>query len=113
MLLTFVNKSFFKHFQIIQFSELNKHTVKFMRQIILAIIVNADFESALEVFHRIAKSPKLHMFRESLKLFIQHFLIKNVGKKASILSEDEMATLKTRALEVDKILTLYESKLKF
>ncbi|KAJ0174462.1 hypothetical protein K1T71_009570 [Dendrolimus kikuchii] len=99
--------------KIIQFSELSKHTVRFMRQILLAIIMNADFESALEVFHRISKSPKLHMFRESLKLFIQHFLIKNAGKKTSVLSEDEMATLKSRALEVDKILTMFESKLKF
>lgn len=84
-----------------------------MRQILLAVIMNADLQLSLEVFHRISKSPKLHMFRESLRLFIQHFLIKNAGKKSTILSEDEMATLKERASEVDKILTLHESKLKF
>lgn len=83
-----------------------------MRQILLAIIMNADLQVSLEVFHRISKPPKLHMFRESLKLFIQHFLIKNAGKKSSILSEEEMATLKQRAVEVDKILTMHESKLR-
>ncbi|KPI99765.1 Nucleolar MIF4G domain-containing protein 1 [Papilio xuthus] len=99
--------------KIIQFSDLNKKSVRFMRQILLAVIMNADLQASLEVFHRISKSPKLHMFRESLRLFIQHFLIKNAGKKSSILSEEEMATLKERASEVDKILTQHESKLKF
>ncbi|XP_022115975.2 nucleolar MIF4G domain-containing protein 1 homolog [Pieris rapae] len=98
--------------KIIEFSDLNKQTVKFMRQILLAIIMNADLQASLETFHRIAKSPKLHMFRESLRLFIQHFLIKNAGKKSGILSDDEMATLKERSVEVEKILTAYENKLR-
>ncbi|XP_053611224.1 nucleolar MIF4G domain-containing protein 1 [Plodia interpunctella] len=98
--------------KIIQFSDLNKTTVRFMRQILLAIIMNVNLESSLEVFYRISKPPKLHMFRESLKLFIQHFLIKNAGKKTEVLSDDDMATLKGRAVEVDKILTMHESKLR-
>ncbi|XP_069361171.1 nucleolar MIF4G domain-containing protein 1 homolog isoform X2 [Maniola hyperantus] len=98
--------------KIIQFSDLNKTTVRFMRQILLAIIMNEDLQSSLEVFHRISKPPKLHMFRESLRLFIQHFLIKNAGKKTTVLSDEEMATLKERAVEVDRILTLYENKLR-
>ncbi|XP_072944719.1 nucleolar MIF4G domain-containing protein 1 homolog [Epargyreus clarus] len=98
--------------KIIQFSDLNKTTVRFMRQILLAIIMNADLTAALEAFHRIARSPKLHMFRESLRLFIQHFLIKNAGKKTSVLSDDEMAVLKERTLEVDRILTMHETKLR-
>lgn len=84
-----------------------------MRQILLSIIMNADLQAALEVFLRISKAPKLQMFRESIRLFIQHFLIKNAGKKSDVLSEQEMVTLKERALEVDKILTLHESKMKF
>ncbi|XP_041982193.1 nucleolar MIF4G domain-containing protein 1 isoform X2 [Aricia agestis] len=98
--------------KIIQFSDLNKTTVKFMRQILLAIIMNADLQASLEVFHRISKPPKLHMFRESLRLFIQHFLIKNAGKKNNVLTEKEMVTLKDRAVEVDKILTMHENKLR-
>ncbi|XP_038222505.1 nucleolar MIF4G domain-containing protein 1 homolog [Zerene cesonia] len=99
--------------KIIQFSDLNKRTVRFMRQILLAIIMNEDLQASLEVFHRISKPPKLHMFRESLRLFIQHFLIKNAGKKSNVLSEGDMATLKDRSMEVDKILTMYENKLRF
>ncbi|XP_045774957.1 nucleolar MIF4G domain-containing protein 1 isoform X3 [Maniola jurtina] len=98
--------------KIIQFSDLNKTTVRFMRQILLAIIMNEDLQTSLEVFHRISKPPKLHMFRESLRLFIQHFLIKNAGKKTTVLSDEDMATLKERAVEVDRILTLYENKLR-
>ncbi|XP_049876312.1 nucleolar MIF4G domain-containing protein 1 homolog [Pectinophora gossypiella] len=99
--------------KIIEFSDLTKRTVKFMRQILLSIIMNEDLQSTLEVFHRIAKPPKLHMFRESLKLFIQHFLVKNAEKKNNVLSEKEMATLKERTVEVDKILTMHENKLRF
>ncbi|KAL0822057.1 hypothetical protein ABMA28_005425 [Loxostege sticticalis] len=99
--------------KVIQFSDLNKQSVRFMRQILLAIIMNADLQASLEVFHRVSKPAKLHMFRESLRLFIQHFLIKNAGKKNNVLSEEDMATLKERAVEVDKILTLHESKLRF
>ncbi|XP_061379286.1 nucleolar MIF4G domain-containing protein 1 homolog [Danaus plexippus] len=99
--------------KIIQFSDLNKKTVRFMRQILLAVIMNDNMQASLEVFHRIAKPPKLHMFRESLRLFIQHFLIKNAGKQSAVLSEEEMRTLKERAQEVDKILTMHETKLRF
>lgn len=99
--------------QVIQFSDLNKSSVRFLRQILLAIIMNADLQASLEVFHRISKSPKLHMFRESLKLFIQHFMLKNAGKKNSVLNEQEMATLNERTVEVERILTKFESKLKF
>ncbi|CAK1555523.1 unnamed protein product [Leptosia nina] len=98
--------------KIIQFSDLNKQTVRFMRQILLAIIMNEDLQATLEVFHRIAKPPKLHMFRESLRLFIQHFLIKNAGKKSNVLNDDEMATLRERSTQVEKILTAYENKLR-
>ncbi|KAI5632477.1 MIF4G domain-containing protein [Phthorimaea operculella] len=99
--------------KIIQFSDLTKRTVKFMRQILLAIIMNADLQATLEVFHRIAKSPKLHMFRESLRLFIQHFLVKNAEKKTTVLSEAEMTVLKERAAEIEKILTMHENKMMF
>ncbi|XP_063536934.1 nucleolar MIF4G domain-containing protein 1 homolog [Cydia strobilella] len=99
--------------KVIEFSDLNKSSVRFLRQILLAIIMNADLQASLQVFHRIAKSSKLHMFRESLRLFIQHFLLKNAGKKSAVLSEEEMKILKERTVEVEKILTMFETKLKF
>ncbi|XP_063626148.1 nucleolar MIF4G domain-containing protein 1 homolog [Cydia splendana] len=99
--------------KVIEFSDLNKSSVRFLRQILLAIIMNADLQASLQVFHRIAKSPKLHMFRESLRLFIQHFLLKNAGKKSTVLSEEEMGILKERTVEVERILTMFETKLKF
>ncbi|XP_026756096.2 nucleolar MIF4G domain-containing protein 1 homolog [Galleria mellonella] len=98
--------------KVIEFSDLNKATVRFMRQILLAIIMNENLQTCLEVFHRISKPAKLHMFRESIRLFIQHFLIKNMGKQSNVLSAQETAKLKERAVEVDKILTMYESKLR-
>ncbi|XP_061718657.1 nucleolar MIF4G domain-containing protein 1 homolog [Cydia pomonella] len=99
--------------KVIEFSDLNKSSVRFLRQILLAIIMNADVQASLQVFHRIAKTPKLHMFRESLRLFIQHFLLKNAGKKSTVLNEEEMKILKERTVEVERILTMFESKLKF
>lgn len=58
-------------------------------------------------------SINLSNFRESVRLFIQHFLLKNVEKKSSVLPEKDMTILKQRAVEVDKILTSHDSKLQF
>ncbi|XP_028029306.1 nucleolar MIF4G domain-containing protein 1 homolog [Bombyx mandarina] len=97
--------------KIIQFSELSKQSVRFMRQVLLSIIMNEDVASSLEVFQRVARPPKLHVFRESLRLFIQHFLVKTAGRSGA-LGPHDAAALALRAADVDAILTRHESKLK-
>ena len=51
-----------------------------MRQVLLTILLNDDENAAISSFKRISSntdSPKLKLFRESLRLFLQHFVLKN------------------------------------
>lgn len=97
--------------QIIQFTELDKHTMKFIRQIILGILLHENERSCMQVFERFSVSPQLQTFRESLRLFINCFVMKNIYSY-NILDEQKIM-LRERIQLVDKILILHESKIKF
>lgn len=96
---------------MIQFTELDKLTMRLVRQIILGILLHENEEACLEVFGRISLSPKLQTFRESLRLFINHFLVKNICISENLQEHREL--LKKRAGCVDKLLSTRESKLIF
>lgn len=97
--------------QIIRFTELDKHTMKFLKQIISEILLHENEKACLRVFERISVSPQLQAFRESLRLFINCFLIKNIDSNS--ISNEQKLTLKKRAEFVDKILILHGSKVMF
>lgn len=96
-------------FQIVHFSELDKVTQRFLRQILIGIILHEDVESCHEVFAKVSSSDKLKMFRESLRLFIHHFLLKNI--KTDVISDDHKTLLKERAKLVEKLLASKEVRL--
>jgi len=91
--------------------ELDKLTMRLIRQIMLGILLHENEEACLDVFGRISLSPKLQTFRESLRLFINHFLVKNIDTTENMQQQSEL--LKKRAGIVDKILSTRESKLIF
>ncbi|XP_036138480.1 nucleolar MIF4G domain-containing protein 1 homolog isoform X2 [Monomorium pharaonis] len=97
--------------KVIQFMELDKLTMRLVRQIMLGILLHENEETCLEVFGRISLSPKLQTFRESLRLFINHFLVKNICTAENMQERSEL--LKKRAACVDKLLSTRESKLIF
>ncbi|XP_074027551.1 nucleolar MIF4G domain-containing protein 1 homolog [Leptinotarsa decemlineata] len=88
--------------KIMQFTELDKITLRFMRQILLGILLHEDAESCLAVFAKVAQSDKLKLFRESLRLFIHHFLLRNL--KSDKIPEVQRELLETRAKMVEKLL---------
>nr|CAH7733343.1 unnamed protein product [Callosobruchus chinensis] len=92
----------------VEFSELDKVTLRFMRQILIGIMVHKDEEECLQVFMKVSKSEKLKMFRESLRLFIHHFLLKNL--KSDSIPEEQKVLLERRAKTVEKILSVKDSK---
>lgn len=96
---------------MVQFTELDNLTMRLIRQIMLGILLHENEEACLEVFGRISLSPKLQTFRESLRLFISHFLLKNISAAENLQERSEL--LKKRAELVDKMLTTRESKLIF
>lgn len=95
--------------QIVQFSELDKLTLRFMRQILLGILLHRDTEVCLGVFEKVAVGEKLKLFRESLRLFVHHFLLRNL--KEGSIPENQQKTLKERAELVEKLLSSKDRKL--
>nr|CAD7198380.1 unnamed protein product [Timema douglasi] len=59
----------------------------------------------ISVLKRTAQSAKLRMFRESLRLFIHHFLLRNTAT----LPANDVQTLQKRAKIADRILSLQEA----
>uniref|UniRef100_A0AAR5QBH3 MI domain-containing protein n=1 Tax=Dendroctonus ponderosae TaxID=77166 RepID=A0AAR5QBH3_DENPD len=92
----------------IEFSDLDKVSLRLIRQILLGILMHSDVEAVQGVFTNVAMSDKLKMFRKSMRLFIHHFLLRNL--KEGAVPEQEKHLLETRAKMVEKILTVKESK---
>ncbi|XP_011868347.1 PREDICTED: nucleolar MIF4G domain-containing protein 1 [Vollenhovia emeryi] len=97
--------------KVIEFTELDKLTMRLVRQVMLGILLHENEEACLEVFARISLSPKLQTFRDSLRLFINHFLVKNMCASENLQERSELLT--KRAGCVDKLLSTRESKLIF
>lgn len=85
--------------------------MRLMRQIMLGILLHENEEACLEVFGRISLSSKLQTFRESLRLFINHFLIKNICATENM--QERNTLLQKRAEWIDKVLSARESKVVF
>ncbi|XP_042658121.1 nucleolar MIF4G domain-containing protein 1 isoform X2 [Tyto alba] len=88
--------------KVIEFSELDKPKVRFLRQVLSMLLIKADAEELSDIFVRLSDNPKLGVLREGLKLFLTHFLLKNIqaqksAEEASLLKE--RVELATRALE--------------
>ncbi|XP_078393240.1 nucleolar MIF4G domain-containing protein 1 [Cetorhinus maximus] len=97
-------------FKVIEFSELDKPKVRFLRQILHNLLMDTEPEELVAIFQRISGISKLAMLREGLKLFITHFLLKN----ASSLGTSEQANLlKERVNIAEKALQTKDTILKF
>ncbi|XP_015357794.1 nucleolar MIF4G domain-containing protein 1, partial [Marmota marmota marmota] len=88
--------------KVVEFSELDKPRVRFLRRVLTMLLMETEVEDLGLIFARVSENPKLGMLREGLKLFIGHFLLKNVQahqspEEASVLRE--RASLATRSLQ--------------
>ncbi|CAH2000517.1 unnamed protein product [Acanthoscelides obtectus] len=94
--------------KVVEFSELDKVTLRFIRQILIGILLHKVEEDCLQVFLKVSKSDKLKIFRDSLRLFIHHFLLKNLNSEG--IPEEQKHLLEQRAKAVEKVLSVKESK---
>ncbi|XP_036212042.1 nucleolar MIF4G domain-containing protein 1 isoform X2 [Myotis myotis] len=88
--------------KVIEFSELDKPRVHFLREVLHVLLMGTEAEDLCFIFARVSDNPKLGVLREGLKLFISHFLLKSVqahrsAEEASALRE--RAELATKALQ--------------
>ncbi|KAM7071969.1 nucleolar MIF4G domain-containing protein 1 [Acridotheres tristis] len=95
--------------KVIEFSELDKPKVRFLRQVLSTLLTKADEEEITDIFMRISDNPKLGILREGLKLFLTHFLLKHAQAQKSA---EEVSLLKERVELATKALEAKEPKLK-
>ncbi|XP_047424042.1 nucleolar MIF4G domain-containing protein 1 [Mugil cephalus] len=95
--------------KVIEFGELDKPTVRFLRQVLTRLLKETEPEELASIFARISGVPKLGMLREGLKLFISHFLLKNVQSQGPA---EQAALLSERAQVATKAMEAKEAKLK-
>uniref|UniRef100_A0A8C7X832 Nucleolar MIF4G domain-containing protein 1 n=1 Tax=Oryzias sinensis TaxID=183150 RepID=A0A8C7X832_9TELE len=98
-----------RRFQVIEFGELDKPTVRFLRQVLTKLLKDTDPEDLAAIFGRISGIPQLAMLREGLKLFISHFLLKNAQTQAPA---EQAALLSERAEVAAKAMEAKEATLK-
>ncbi|XP_074115780.1 nucleolar MIF4G domain-containing protein 1 [Cotesia typhae] len=88
--------------KVISFAELDKQTMKLVRQIMLGILLHDDAEACTHAFERISLAPQLQNLREGLRLFISYFLAKYA--EAQKLPDKSVKRLQERTELVEKIL---------
>ena len=95
--------------KVIQFSDMNKRNVAFLRQVLLGVLLDKNTDEVMAIFEAIAEPPKLNLFRESLRLFMHHFLIKQSSKLSQDVDHDLM---KERIKRAENVIMSGSSKLK-
>lgn len=99
--------------KVVEFGQLDKETLRLMRQIMLGILMTSDEDVCKQIFVRIAPSAKLKGFKDGIRLFMHHFLVRGASKGKGALPADEIELLRTRVQMVDQILEVYDNKVKF
>ncbi|XP_013007744.2 nucleolar MIF4G domain-containing protein 1 isoform X3 [Cavia porcellus] len=80
--------------KVVEFSELDKPRVHFLRRVLTMLLMEAEVEDLSLIFSRVSDNPKLGVLREGLKLFISHFLLRPAQAQRS---PEEAAMLRERA----------------
>jgi nucleolar MIF4G domain-containing protein 1 len=76
--------------KVIEFSELNKNLVKFIKHILLDLMSEPDTKLMAAPFLVVAGYPKLSVFRDGLRLFMRHFMLKHADKNGENKEELKM-----------------------
>ncbi|CAG7728563.1 unnamed protein product [Allacma fusca] len=63
--------------KVVEFGDLKKQSLKLLKTILTGVLLQENKENIQDIFSKIALSEKLHIFRESLRLFMGHFLLKS------------------------------------
>lgn len=87
--------------KVVNFMQLDKISFLFMKEIMVGILMSEHDNEIYQAFERVAKNTKLVQFKNSIRLFIQHFLLQENKLK---LSDEQLSHLRKRADYVDNIL---------
>lgn len=102
--------------KVIEYTEMDKTKLKFLKEVLYGILLQKEEDDVREIFLKSASSENLHMFRESLRLFMGHFLVQpnvitsdgeNVGCD---LNDEELELLKERIKIAEAAMSLGRSR---
>ena len=85
--------------QVMEFSELAKPQIIFLRRAMTHLLVEIPENTTHEAFSRVAASPNLSLLREGLKLFMRHFLLGKAAKHKDSGALKSRVELAERALD--------------
>ena len=95
--------------KVIEFAEMNKHNVRFLKEVLTTILMEGKKEEVASTFKAISSSNNLSLFRESLRLFFHHFLLRPGAKLAPQVDRE---VLSERVVVAETALMSANSKLK-
>ena len=95
--------------KVIEFAEMNKHNVRFLKEVLTIVLMEGKKEEVAATFKAISSSSNLSFFRESLRLFFHHFLLRQGVKLAPKVDKE---VLSERVALAETALMSGSSKLK-
>ncbi|KAI0224685.1 Nucleolar MIF4G domain-containing protein 1 [Lamellibrachia satsuma] len=95
-------------FKTIEFAELDKHKVRFMKRVLGRLLVDHPGNIVRATFERIAPLVKLRTLREGLRLFMRHFLLR---KQSTGVSTGTGESLAERVSMAEVALTSADAKM--
>jgi len=81
--------------KVIEFADLDKANMKLLKIILAGILQELDSDKIFELFKAVSEDSKLKMFRESLRIFMNHFLLQQ-------LKDEELNMIKSRIKIAEK-----------
>jgi len=74
--------------KVIEFAEMNKVNVRFLKQVLVGLLLGGSKEEVVATFQAVSASPALSQFREQLRLFLHHFLLRPGAKLDAKVDRD-------------------------
>jgi len=66
--------------RVVEFADMNKPNLKLLRTILCELLLQDKEEDVAKIFQAVSTGGNLTVFREGLRLFLTHFLLKNRNK---------------------------------
>ncbi|XP_075164735.1 nucleolar MIF4G domain-containing protein 1 homolog [Haematobia irritans] len=93
--------------KVIDFLQIDKQSFALMKEICKGLLLSTEEQDMYQAFERLAKNSKLQQFKQSIRLFLQHFMLKE-QRTTLKLSDDQTELLQKRIDYVDKLLAYIE-----
>ncbi|EDW50196.1 nucleolar MIF4G domain-containing protein 1 homolog [Drosophila sechellia] len=90
--------------KVVDFMQLDKLSFYFMKEVMVRLLLANDEREIYQTFERVAKNTKLQQFKQSVRLFLQHFLLKEDQLDKLKLKDEDRQLLQMRVDHIDKLL---------